>query len=190
LKAAEFLFAERGYAATSIEAIASAADVAVETVYARFRNKITLLRSILESALVGNDRGPADILDLPEVAAIRVLTDQHAQLQQMAHLSRTILERSALGHRILSSAVAADPAAADFERSDEQRRHHVQTGYIDMLQANGELRAGLSREDAANTYGALANPDTYALLTTRRGWTADRYEVWLRDSLTTLLLPP
>jgi hypothetical protein len=104
------------------------------------------------------------------------------------YLSRGILERSALGHRILRTATAADPAAAEFAHSDEQRRHPIQTAYIHMLLANGPLRAGLTTDDAAATYGALANPDTYALLTTRRAWTADHYEDWLRDSLAHLLL--
>jgi hypothetical protein len=45
-------------------------------VYARFGNKLTLLRAILEPAIAGNDQG-LNILDLPEVAAIRAPTDQH-----------------------------------------------------------------------------------------------------------------
>jgi AcrR family transcriptional regulator len=187
LHAATLLFADKGYAATTIDTIAVEADVAVETVYSRFGNKLTLLRAILERAIVGNEQG-VDILDLPEVAAIRALTDQHDQIARLAHLSRGILERSALGHRILRTAAAADPAAAEFQRIDEQRRHRIQSAYIQMLLSNGSLRAGLTTADASDTYGALANPDTYALLTTRRAWTADHYEDWLRNSLTQLLL--
>jgi hypothetical protein len=58
-----------------------------------------------------------------------------------------------------------------------------------MLQTNGPLRDGLTSEDAAATYSALANPATYALLVAERGWTADHFEHWLGDSLTRLLLP-
>ena len=189
MQAATTLFAEKGYAATTIDGIAAEADVAVETVYSRFGNKLTLLKAILEPAIVGNQSG-VDILELPEVAAIRVMTDQHQQVAGLAHLSRTILERSALGHRILRTATAADPAAADFERGDEQRRHHIQSAYIEMLRANGPFRPGLTTADAATTYSALANPATYALLTVRCGWTPDHYERWLCDSLTLLLLVP
>jgi AcrR family transcriptional regulator len=189
LDAASFLFAEKGFAVTTIDAIAVEADVAVETVYSRFGNKATLLREILEVALMGNQPG-IDILDLPEIAAIRALTDPHAQLHQLAHLSRSILERSAQGHRILRKAISADPVVAELEEQDEQRRHRVQTAYINMLLANGPLHTGLTSDDAAATYGALANPATYALLTTRRGWTADHYETWLHESLTLLLLDP
>ena len=59
-----------------------------------------------------------------------------------------------------------------------------------MLLDNGPLREGMSAADAATTYGALANPDTYAVLTSHRGWSPDHYENWLSDTLTLLLLPP
>lgn len=189
LDAAASLFAANGYAATTIDAIAAQADVAPETVYSRFGNKLTLLRDILEPAIVGNARG-VDILDLPEVTAIRNMSDQREQLAALTKLSRGILERSANGHRILRNSGAADPALAEFVRADEHRRHRVQSAYIDMLIANGPLREDLSHDDAVATYGALANPDTYALLTIRRGWTADRYQTWLHSTLTLLLLDP
>ncbi len=47
----------------------------------------------------------------------------------------------------------------------------------------------MSPTAAADTYAALANPDTYAFLTGDRGWTPEMFEEWLYDSLTRLLLP-
>jgi AcrR family transcriptional regulator len=188
LDAASALFAANGYAATTIDAIAAEADVAAETIYSRFGNKLTLLRGILEPAIAGNALG-VDILDLPEVAAIRAMTDQRGQLAALTQLSRGILERSTKWHCILRNS-GADPALAEFVREDEQRRYRVQSAYIDILLTNGPLREGLSHDEAATTYGVLANPDTYDLLTIRRGWTADHYQTWLRTTLTHLLLDP
>jgi AcrR family transcriptional regulator len=188
LQAASELFAARGFAATTISAIATQADVAAETVYSRFGNKLTLLSEILETAIVG-DAPRVDVLDLPEIAAIRAITDQRTQLARLAHLSRGILERTALGHRILRNSGTADPALAEFVVRERQRRHRHQTAYIVMLLGNGPLRERMSAADAAATYGALANPDTYAELTSHRGWSPDHYENWLRDTLTQLLLP-
>ena len=189
LQAASELFAAHGFAATTITAIADRADVAAETVYSRFGTKLNLLSEILDTAIVGNPRG-VDILDLPEVADIRALRDQRAQLTRLAQFSRGILERSALGHRILRSSGTADPALAEFVTQDRQRRHRTQTAYIAMLRNNGPLRGGMSPADAAATYGALANPDTYAHLTSHRGWSPDQYQTWLGETLTLLLLPP
>jgi AcrR family transcriptional regulator len=189
LQAASELFAAQGFTATTISAIAAQADVAAETVYSRFGNKLTLISEILETAIVGN-APRVDVLELPEIAAIRTITDQRTQLARLAHLSRGILERTALAHRILRNSGTADPALAEFVAADRQRRHRHQTAYIAMLLHNGPLREGMSTADAAAIYGALANPDTYTELTSHRGWSLDHYENWLSDTLTLLLLPP
>jgi AcrR family transcriptional regulator len=186
--AATGLFAELGYSATTMETIADEADVAVETVYSRFRNKARLLDAVLGPAIVGDD-DPRPLEERPEMAAIRALSDQTAQVRAMAHLSRTILERAAQVHLILETAAACDEKAAQLHRADRRRRRQGQAAYIDMLMGNGALREGLTAEDAADTYASLANPSTYRLLTVDRGWTPLRFEHWLADCLCRLLLP-
>jgi AcrR family transcriptional regulator len=187
VEAATELFDSRGYAATTMGAIAEKADVAVETVYSRFRTKANLLDAILEPAIVGVTDG-RDLFDLPAIALIRQCPDQRTQIRMLASFSRGILERTAVAHRILRSAAASDPAAADLQRADARRRGEGQRLYIDMLGSNGPLRDGLPPEDAAGTYSALSNPNTYALLVGERQWTAEKFEQWLGDSLTLLLL--
>lgn len=188
LDAATALFAERGYAVTTMEAIAAHADVAVETVYSRFRSKANLLDAILAPAIVGSDnRG--SLFDRPEIAEIRACTDQREQLRLLAHFSRTILQRTDQIHRILQIAASSDANAAQLQQRDRERRYRGQTQYIDMLLANGPLRSGLTPRDASDTYAALANPESYAFLTGERGWSPERFEHWLADSLTRLLLP-
>src|SRR3954447_17586420 len=54
IEAAAKLFDQRGYGGTTIEAVASEADVAVETVYARFKNKRNLLAAYLDTTIVGD----------------------------------------------------------------------------------------------------------------------------------------
>jgi AcrR family transcriptional regulator len=189
VEAATALFDARGYAVTTMEAIAERADVAVETVYSRFRTKANLLDAILEPAIVGVTDG-RDLFDLPAIAQIRQCPDQRAQIRLLASFSRGILERTAVAHRILQSAAGSDPAAGNLKRADAKRRADGQRLYIDMLCSNGPMRDGLTPDDAAATYSALSNPDTYALLVGARGWTADKFEQWLGDNLTLLLLAP
>ena len=105
LQAASELFAAQGFAATT-SAIAAEADVAAETVYSRFSNKLTLISEILETAIVG-DAPRVDVLELPEIAAIRAITDQRTQLVRLAHLSRGIL--SARRSHIASCETPAPP---------------------------------------------------------------------------------
>jgi AcrR family transcriptional regulator len=186
LDAATALFDDQGYALTTIEAVARRADVAIETVYSRFRNKANLLAAILEPAIVGATDG-RDLFDRPEMAEIRDCQDARTQVRMLAHFSRGILERTYVPHRILRSAASADPNAAELQRRDAKRRGDSQRIYIDMLLATAPLR--LTPDDAAATYSALSNPSTYALLVGERGWTPDHFEQWLGDSLTLLLLP-
>jgi AcrR family transcriptional regulator len=187
VEAAARLFLERGYAATTVEAIAGEADVAIETVYARFRSKVNVLGAILEPAIVGGS-GELDLLARPEIARIRATGDQRDQIRQLARYSRSIIERSFDAHRILESAVFSDPAAAELAQADTRRRLTVQRSYIAMLLANGPLRVGLTAEQAADTYSALASPYTWDLLVRQQERTPAQFEQWLTDCLLRLLL--
>jgi AcrR family transcriptional regulator len=188
LDAATSLFLEAGFANTAIEAIATRADVAVETVYSRFRNKANLLDAILAPAVSGQVDG-STVLDRPEFQEIRSCPDQRTRLRLLAHFSRGILERTSQIHQILQTAAAVDANAAEIRRSDQEYRLRVQRSYIDLLLTTGPLREGLTPEVAADTYSALSNPTTYAFFTRQRGWTPDQFEEWLAESLTRLLLP-
>lgn len=188
IAAATALFTELGFAGATIEAIAATADVAVETVYSRFRNKATLLEAILGPAISGR-QGGGSLFDRPEFAEIRACTDQRRQLHLLAQFSRQTLQRTDQIHRILRTASAVDPNAADLERADELRRHTSQRAYIDALLANGPLRDGLTPEVATDTYAALASPTTYAFFVHQLGRPPEFFEQWLGDSLEQLLLP-
>jgi AcrR family transcriptional regulator len=183
------LFTAGGYQATTIEAVAQAADVSVETIYKRFGTKQALLRAAL-NLLIVDEPEPASFADqfvaLPALHAVRAEADQAVQLRMLAAFSRATLERSAAIHRMLHSAGAGDDLA-EFITTNHTRRRQAQLAMIDLLMINGRLR--LDAAAAAETYSALANPDLYLLLIDEHGWTPQGYETWLADTLTRLLLP-
>lgn len=181
------LFAEQGYAATTLESIARHADVSVETVYKRFGNKVALLEAIAEPAIVGADDG-SGLFDRAEIDRIAASSDQRDQVRQLAAFSRSILERVHAVYAILVGAAAADPRAAELTRDHHHRRLQGQRAYIDLLLANGPLRPGLDAEEAAATYSALASPDNFGMLVHDLGWSADRFQQWLEDTLARVLL--
>jgi AcrR family transcriptional regulator len=185
--AARKLFLERGYPSTTITSVAEKAGVAVETVYSRFGSKANLLRGILETGIVDGAVG-RDIFDQPAMDKINSALDQRRQLQLLAAFSRGILERTYAAHRILRSAATADLDAARLQQSDTKRRCGAQRTYIDMLLKKGSLRKGLTPDEAADTYSALANPSTYAFLIGERGWTPEKFQRWLAETLTRILL--
>jgi AcrR family transcriptional regulator len=189
IDAAGALFAERGYGGTTIDAVAAQADVAVETVYARFKNKRNLLAAYLDIAIVG-DAETVPLLDRDEVQQVRHTSDQREQLRQLARIARTIYERTATAHAVLRSAAAVDPEVAALADEDDRRRRASVRAYIDIVKTAGPLRDGLSAEEAADTYSVLGSPEAYARLTDNRGWTPAHYERWLATNLTLVLLPP
>src|SRR5579875_2747895 len=159
IDAATRLFLDRGYVPTTIEAIAQAADVAVETVYARFGTKTNLMVAVKDAAVT--ERGQIPLHQRPELAALAAEPSQRQQLAIAAALSRGMLQRISPVYALLRDAAAAD----------------------------GTLRDHLAPEQAADTYSALANPDLYLLLTSHHGWTPSQYQAWLADTLQRLLLP-
>jgi hypothetical protein len=51
-----------------------------------------------------------------------------------------------------------------------------------------ELRPGLSAEQAADTFSALASPGPHHLLTVKRGWSQRRCARWLEQTVNAALL--
>jgi AcrR family transcriptional regulator len=184
LSAAAELFVERGYDATSIAAVAERAGVSAETIYARFRNKRTLIGAVMKHAVRGADPRPVPEQDAPRALAAE--TDQREQLRLFAADIALRLERAAPLAAVVAGAARADPEIAElFERLHRNRLENLST-LIDAVAANGPLR--LSPEQALETTWALTSPELHQLLVRVRGWTRGRYRDWLADSLTMTLL--
>lgn len=186
VSAAARLFLERGYVQTTIEAIAQEADVAVETVYARFRNKTNLMIAVKDTAVTEGGHIPLE--QRPELEALAAETDQQRQVELAAALSRGMLERISPIYATLRDAAAADDKLRAQVADEIARRRKFQRTIVKLISVPRPLREGLSLERAADTYSALANPEVYLLLTRHHRWSAERYEAWLADSLRHLLL--
>jgi len=184
LEAAARLFAERGFESATISAIAEAAGVSPETVYAGFRNKRTLLGELIRAAVRGSEAAP-----VPEQAgprAVAAAVDQREQLQLFAADVSLRLERVGPLVEVLSTASRTDPElAALLAKIHDERLTNLRT-FVQALAANGPLR--LEPEAALDTVWALASTDVHRLLTGTRGWSRERYREWLAGSLAALLL--
>src|ERR687894_1116156 len=66
IEAARALFLERGYGATTIEAISDHSDVPPATVYRLFSSKRGILKAILDVSIAGDD-DPVSLPDRPQV---------------------------------------------------------------------------------------------------------------------------
>jgi len=187
LNAAQGLFAERGYAASTVEAIAAAAGVAVDTVYAGFGSKRGVLQALLD-VRVGGDEARIDLLDRAGPQAVRRERDQEVQLAAFAADISAIIERARPVDDIIRGAAAVDAGVAGFRAKAQAYRYGNMRQLISWLTANGPLRAGLTEDDAAAIVWTMTSPEVHGLLRVGRGWSPERYAAWLRDSLTRILL--
>lgn len=188
LDAAEKLFLQAGYAATTVDAIAAEAGVAVDTVYAVFGTKRKLLAALMDVRVGGDDQA-ISVIDRPGPQAVRVEPDQKRQLTTFAHDIGSIMDRSRPVDDIMRGAAAVDPEIAGLRQGIQTYRHASLRRFVGWIEANGPLRDGLSLDDAAAIVWTLAGPDVHRLLRAERGWTARQYSEWLADSLIRMLLP-
>lgn len=189
LAAARDLFVAQGYPGTTIAAVARRAEVAADTVYSTFGSKIALLKEVLDVVVAGDDADVA-VLDRSDPQAMRAEPDQRRQLAMFAAGMTGQLERIRPMDDVLRSAAAVDPAAAEL-RADlqlRQRRGAIAT-VISWVSAHGPLRDGLTEEEATAITWTLTSPEVHQMLRDTWGWSRERYEEWLRGTLTTSLLP-
>ena len=187
LDAAETLFAERGYAATTMEAIAAAAGVAPDTVYASFGSKSGVLHRLLD-VRVGGDEAPIAVLDRPGPRAVRAEPDRRRQLTGFAADVTSILERVRPVNDIMRSAAAVDPEVAALLQRMEATRYGNLSRLASWLAENSRFRRGLDTAEAGAIIWALASPEVHRLLRVERGWSREAFIEWLGDTLRRSLL--
>ncbi|TCC28883.1 TetR/AcrR family transcriptional regulator [Kribbella speibonae] len=176
LDAAAELFVGTGYTATTIQAIAEQAGVAVQTVYAVFGNKRELLRQLIESAIVGNEE-PLPMTERAETQAIADEPDARRRAALDAAMSRSIIERVAPIVRVATEAAASDPELAAMMDAVRAARRREMTAAARILGGPDGLRTDV--EDAAATLYVLYSPAVADMLMGDYGWSTARFEKWL-----------
>jgi len=186
--AARTLFFERGYAGTTVEAIAEKAGVSPESIYATFKNKRKILSFLFEISVGGDDQ-PIRVIDRPGPQAVLHETDQQRQLTMFARDITGILNRAAPIFEILRIASKTEPEIAALVQHLLTERLANMTMVAKHVSANGPLRKGLDQTQAAELIWSMTSPELYLLLRRDREWTDEQYTVWLADTLIRLLLP-
>jgi AcrR family transcriptional regulator len=184
--AARALFLERGYAATTIDAVSELSGVPQATVYRLFSSKLGLLRTLLDDAIAGDSEVPGAPA---HAAAMLACPDPGGQLTQFASIARGVISRGGSIHQILAGAASSDSQAAGLLAEYTRRREQGQGQVACSLAQRRQLRPGMTEQDAADIVHALASPEVYRLLVIDRGWSPGRYEKWLAATLISQLLP-
>jgi AcrR family transcriptional regulator len=179
LEAGHATFLESGYGAATIEEIARRAGVGLSTVYAVLGSKRGILAALSESR--AGDAGRKELLR--EAASE---DDLPTRLEAVAHTTRRDWETGAEAMAVLESAAATDREAARILETARAERERDYAPLVASLASR--LRDGLDPAAAAAIFAALTSVALYRELTSRRGWTPDRYEAWLAVALTRELI--
>ena len=183
------LFLERGYGATTVEAISEQADVPPATVYRLFSSKLGILKSLIDVSIVG-DHERVPMADRPQVRSLAQHPNPREQLAGFVGITVQVNERIAPLYRILVSAAASDRDAAVLLDELTRQRQRGQRLIARSLARAGALHRDLRERDAADLIHALMSPEVYRLLVVDRAWKRERYERWLAESLAQQLLAP
>jgi AcrR family transcriptional regulator len=174
------LFLEKGYVNTTVEGIAREALVAPATIYQAFGTKHGVLAAALDITVAGDDT-PLAVLDRDWVEDARREKNRGRQLRLIVEGASLIAARTSPLKEVLRDAAATEGAARELIREDHERRHRTQGVLVDLLIENRQLRAGIDRRRAVDTFFALVNSATYELLVTQRGWTLPEWQAWIAD---------
>ena len=187
VRAAGLLFAERGYAGTTMQAIADEAGVAVESVY-KAGSKAQLLRRAHEEAVAGDDR-PIALYDRDEVRAALAVDDQRELIRTFARVLAGRAGTLTPLSRAFIQAAGADPAInASWEELEEHRRTDM-TRLVESVAALGPLRDGLSVEHGGTLLWTVLNHQAGWLVAHHLRWDDKQVADWMAELITCLLLP-
>src|SRR5215203_6096384 len=172
LVAARRLFAERGYAGTSIADIAAAADTAIQTIYDSVGPKAALVMALND--LIDEE---AEVPTLARQAADA--TDPAELLRIAVRLTRQINDRCADIVGVLLSVAPTEPAVADALREGKRRHREGYRRVSSRLAQLDALRSAYQPERAGDTMALLTSPETFRTLTREYGWSFGECEVWM-----------
>jgi AcrR family transcriptional regulator len=182
LDAARASFLERGFSATTIAGIAEEAGVAPETVYAAYRSKAGLLESVVLSA-VHRDGESDDVLERRWVMELLRLPEPSARLAALARHTAATVKLTSPMYAVIRE--AGEPKG--LQRQLLEMRFREQRTVMAAIAKGESLPSGLTVEDAADTFSALASPELHHVLTVDRGWSQRRYARWLERTVESAL---
>ena len=187
LDAARELFLEHGFTDTTITQIAKLARVAPETVYSIYRSKAGLLDAVVRAAVQRNDE-PEDPLERSWVKRLLRMPDLHARIGGFARHAAQTTELTSPIYAIIASAGTGEDEIDELQSSLLEMRCGAQREIMIALARGQSLRPGLTAQQAADTFSALASHEVHHLLTVRRGWSQRRYTRWLEQTVKAALL--
>ncbi|HEY5628975.1 MAG TPA: TetR/AcrR family transcriptional regulator [Candidatus Limnocylindrales bacterium] len=187
-EAALDLFAQDGYAATTIDAVAQRAGVAIQTVYFVFHTKPQLLVEALR-IVSGGAEGTSAVMDRAWVGEVVAAPDGGRRLALAIEHGSLIYQRIGPVWPAILAAMGEPDVRAAWDAVVRDRRDGMRR-VVGLMAARGELRPGLDPSLAADILFGLHRHELYLAFTVEARWSFDLYRAWTYVTLCQQLLPP
>lgn len=183
LSAAHDLFLEKGYAATSIRAVAAAADVSEQTIYKAFGDKPSLLVAV-GMRVVSGELAP----ELSEAGDLRAQLLAREDLEERiafaAAWSRMVWEKGMLRFEaMMLDAGASDPRAAEIASELWQRKYDEDRELFNEVFPASARPHGDDPDEGYDVFFGLQSAAFVRILIDDCGWSWDTYEQWTAKML-------
>jgi len=190
VSAASRLFVDRGFAATTVDAIAAAAGVSRKTVFTAVGGKVALLKLAYDYAMSQDDE-PLTMVERPGLREVASEPDDYRSMALYATFVTDVSARICGLYLALRGAAEVDDEARTlYDTWERERRQAMRAGPVPRLVANGTLRQGLTADEAADLLALLVAPSTYHSLVVARSWTPERFRDWFLDTILQTLMVP
>jgi AcrR family transcriptional regulator len=186
VEAARRLFLNHGFGQTTVSAVAAAAGVSVETIYKAFGSKAGLVRALVVRGLEGAGPVPAERRS-DEMQALE--RDPRAVIRNWSRLATEVAPRTASIVLLIRSAAGTDPEMAQLLAEVDAQRLRRMEQNAQTLFERGDLRDGMTLEQARDILWTMSSPELYELLVLRRGWSVDRFAAFQAEQMIAALLP-
>jgi AcrR family transcriptional regulator len=150
-------------------------------VYAIFKSKTGILIALLDQSMFG--------LEYEKVVRQTLkANDPETRLRLAAGVARQIRGAQSAALDLMRGAGVVAPELAKLAQQRERLRYEKEEGIITFLRDAGALRPGLSHKTARDIFWMLTGGDVYRMLVRERGWSPQKYQDWLADTLVHSLL--
>lgn len=183
MDAAFELMVERGYAATTMTAIADHAGVAERTVYNLFGSKTGLMLATIRDRAMG---GASKSL-IADHQHMRGLEDPIEIIRFAVETNHRVASRTISLFEVAYQAAGVEPEVARALTEQEEVRFRHQGEVVDVLKEKGFLRSDIPYELLKRGFWLVLGPETL-IKAMNAGWDLDTYSSWLNLSLPGLLL--
>jgi AcrR family transcriptional regulator len=188
VQAARELFADKGFRATTVAAIARRAGVSPESIYKTFGTKAALAKAVFDIVIAGDD-APVPVAERPDADAMRAEPDARRKIDMYAHGLAQRVHRSAWVQILVRDGrhVHDELVPVWNQLLDEALTGMTALGR--HLLDTGQLRPGIRLDEVRDVLWNYIAVDHYERLVLARGWSLKRYADWLSNAIAAAVCP-